>query len=78
MTLDVALDAQDILAEASATTGLNDFGPMDFLERLEERLHETGFLFPPEKAPGMVRNIRNLFQRIAQCHLQPVMLPELP
>ncbi len=36
---------------------------LEFLERLEVRLDETGFLYPPEKRPGMVRNIRNLFQR---------------
>ncbi|MCG8359523.1 MAG: RNA methyltransferase [Kiloniellales bacterium] len=36
---------------------------LDFLERLEGRLDESGFLYPPEKRPGMVRNIRNLFQR---------------
>ncbi len=36
---------------------------LDFLERLEGRLDATGFLYPPEKRPGMLRNIRNLFQR---------------
>ena len=36
---------------------------VNFFERLEQRLDETGFLFPPEKRPGMVRNIRALFQR---------------
>lgn len=34
-----------------------------FFEHLEGELLETGFLFPPEKAPAMVRNLRNLFQR---------------
>ncbi len=36
-----------------------------FFERLEAALDETGFLYPPEKRPGMVRNLRNLFQRLA-------------
>ncbi len=38
---------------------------INFFERLERALDETGFLFPPEKRPGMVRNLRNLFGRIA-------------
>lgn len=36
-----------------------------FFERLEQHLDETGFLFPPEKRPVMVRNIRNIFDRAA-------------
>jgi tRNA/rRNA methyltransferase len=36
---------------------------VNFFERLEDALDETGFLFPPEKRPTMVRNLRNLFQR---------------
>jgi tRNA/rRNA methyltransferase len=27
---------------------------------LEERLEAAGFFFPPEKAPGMKRNLRNM------------------
>ena len=38
---------------------------VNFFERLEAALDETGFLFPPEKRPTMVRNLRNLFHRIA-------------
>ena len=38
---------------------------VSFFERLEAALDETGFLYPPEKRPGMVRNLRNLFQRLA-------------
>ena len=34
---------------------------VNFFERLENALDETGFLFPPEKRPNMVRNLRNLF-----------------
>ena len=37
---------------------------INFFERLETALDETGFLFPPEKRPGMVRNLRNLFGRM--------------
>ncbi|MEQ9640259.1 MAG: RNA methyltransferase [Alphaproteobacteria bacterium] len=35
----------------------------NFFARLEPALDESGFLFPPEKRPTMVRNIRNIFQR---------------
>ena len=38
---------------------------VNFFERLEAALDETGFLYPPEKRPTMVRNLRNLFQRMA-------------
>ena len=36
---------------------------VNFFERLEAALDETGFLWPPEKRPTMVRNLRNFFQR---------------
>ena len=36
-----------------------------FYERLENHLDRSGFLRPVEKRPGMVRNLRNLFQRMA-------------
>ena len=41
-TLSVTLDAQDILDEARAAVGLENFGPMDFLERLELLCDEWG------------------------------------
>ena len=34
-----------------------------FYAHLEAELDRTGFLYPPEKRPRMVRNIRNLFAR---------------
>ena len=34
-----------------------------FFEHLERELDCSGFLFPPEKRPRMVRNIRNIFVR---------------
>ncbi|HJM49526.1 MAG TPA: RNA methyltransferase [Alphaproteobacteria bacterium] len=34
-----------------------------FFEHLEGELDASGFLYPKEKRPTMVRNIRNLFQR---------------
>ncbi len=37
---------------------------LNFFARLEAALDECGFLFPPEKRPSMVRNIRNMFQRM--------------
>lgn len=38
---------------------------VNFFSRLETALDETGFLYPPEKRPTMVRNLRNLIHRIA-------------
>ncbi len=35
-----------------------------FLEQLESELDASGFLYPHEKRPAMVRNIRNLFHRV--------------
>lgn len=34
-----------------------------FFEHLERELDACGFLYPPEKRPRMVRNIRNIFTR---------------
>jgi tRNA/rRNA methyltransferase len=36
-----------------------------FFEHLESELDASGFLWPPEKRPVMVRNLRNLFTRMA-------------
>ncbi|WP_137392109.1 RNA methyltransferase [Rhodoligotrophos defluvii] len=36
---------------------------LNFFTRLEAALTRSGFLYPPEKAPIMVRNLRNLFAR---------------
>lgn len=36
---------------------------LGFFEHLEAELDRAGFLYPPEKRPRMVRNIRNLFSR---------------
>jgi hypothetical protein len=41
-TLDIDLGGDSILAEARAATGLDDFGPGDFLERLELLCDEWG------------------------------------
>ena len=35
-----------------------------FFEHLEKALDEAGFLWPPEKRPNMVRNLRHMFQRL--------------
>lgn len=35
-----------------------------FLDRLERALDATGFLYPPEKRPSMLRNVRNIFRRL--------------
>ena len=34
-----------------------------FFDHLESELDDCGFLYPPEKRPRMVRNIRNIFTR---------------
>ncbi len=36
---------------------------LNFFERLEATLEDTGFLRPPERRPAMVRNLRSLFTR---------------
>ncbi len=45
----------------------DDLAPGDeligFYEHLERELDSHGFLYPPEKRPAMVRNIRAIFQR---------------
>lgn len=46
-------------AEAPATRAML----FNFLARLEAMLVTSGFLFPPEKRPIMVRNLRNIFHR---------------
>ena len=33
-------------------------------EHLEKELDKSGFLWPPEKRPNMVRNLRNMFHRL--------------
>lgn len=37
---------------------------VNFFERLESALDDSGFLHPPEKRPGMLRNLRNMIQRM--------------
>ena len=36
---------------------------MGLFEHLETELDAGGFLYPPEKRPAMVRNVRNIFSR---------------
>ncbi len=36
---------------------------LNFFEHLEQELDAAQFLWPPEKRPNMVRNLRNLFRR---------------
>ena len=49
------------------TTGKSEPATLDELQffesRLEEQLQQAGFLKPPEKAPSMMRNLRNVFRR---------------
>jgi tRNA/rRNA methyltransferase len=37
---------------------------LNFFTRMEAKLVESGFLFPEKKRPAMIRNIRNMFQRM--------------
>jgi tRNA/rRNA methyltransferase len=36
---------------------------LQFFQHLEGELETTGFFFPPEKKPHMLRNLRNIFER---------------
>jgi tRNA/rRNA methyltransferase len=51
------------------TKGADDCGPaakeklLTFFGHLERELDECGFLRVADKRPGMIRNIRNIFQR---------------
>ena len=38
---------------------------VNFFTRLEEKLIESNFLYPVKKRPAMIRNIRNMFQRMS-------------
>ncbi len=38
---------------------------VNFFTRMEAALIESGFLYPEAKRPAMIRNIRNMFQRLA-------------
>ena len=37
---------------------------LGLFEHLERELDRAGFLYPPEKRPSMVRNLRNMLQRM--------------
>ena len=50
--------------ELGATRPATKAELLNFFARLEAALDECGFLKPPEKRPSMVRNIRNMFQRM--------------
>ncbi|MDY7094424.1 MAG: RNA methyltransferase [Acidobacteriota bacterium] len=51
---------QEILAGARPATAEE---MQLFFHYLEQDLDQAGFLYPPEKRPIMVRNLRNIFQR---------------
>ncbi len=57
------IDAPPSRLEAGGTPPATREKLLEFFGRLEGLLDDSGFLFPPEKRPAMVRNIRNLFQR---------------
>ena len=37
---------------------------LNFFTRMEDKLIESNFLYPEKKRPAMIRNIRNMFQRM--------------
>jgi hypothetical protein len=86
-TLDVTLDAGEILAEAKASVGLDDFGPLDFLGRLEllcdewgsdEGLNNLGRLSLRNKLLLFARNrllIRDLLVRHPEIHEVEIQAP---
>ncbi len=45
-----------------------------FFDHLEEELDGKGFLFPPEKRPSLVRNIRMMFTRMGATEAEVRML----
>ncbi len=55
---DVAEPAQDERTRPATKAEL-----VGFMEHLEAALDEAGFLYPPDKRPSMVRNLRNLWGR---------------
>lgn len=59
--------AADGTPAASLDLGRFAIAPKDellgFFEQIERELDEAGFLFPPAKAPAMIRNMRNIWQR---------------
>jgi tRNA/rRNA methyltransferase len=60
----LADETPDLRVELGATRPATKEELLNFFARLEAALDESGFLLPPEKRPAMVRNIRNMFQRM--------------
>jgi tRNA/rRNA methyltransferase len=67
-----------VLVEAGPPASFREEAPMadqgeliGFYEQLEGELEASGFFFPPEKTPSMVRNLRSIFAR-ARLSLQEV------
>jgi len=60
----LADETPDSRVELGATRPATKEELLNFFMRLEAALDECGFLYPPEKRPSMVRNIRNMFQRM--------------
>ena len=60
----LADETPDLRLEMGATRPATKEELLNFFTRLEAALDECGFLLPPEKRPAMVRNIRNMVQRM--------------
>ncbi len=54
-----------VMLEPGRTVPATRAQVIGFFEHLESALDETGFLWPPEKRPSMVRNLRNMWHRIS-------------
>lgn len=52
-----------VWATRSDTRAANKDELVHLFEHLEQSLIDSGFLWPPEKRPTMIRNIRNMLQR---------------
>lgn len=60
----LADETPDLRVELGATRPATKEELLNFFTRMEARLIESGFLFPEAKRPAMIRNIRNMFQRM--------------
>ncbi len=63
LSKDVGADRAALETTAGAAPATQDEW-IGFFEQLEQELDASGFLYPPEKRPKMVRSIRTMFKRM--------------
>lgn len=61
----LADETPEVRLELGATRPATKEELLNFFTRMEAALIESGFLYPEAKRPAMIRNIRNMFQRLA-------------